>query len=71
MKGTNSGTALQVVWQGQQHFTLRKVHQHVYTLWPALATELYRNTAHQGQKWALEITYTPVGLSTQQSQPQV
>lgn len=48
MKGTVSGTALQVVWQGQQYFTLRKVHQHLYTLLSALARELYRNAAHQG-----------------------
>lgn len=44
MKGTISGAALQVVLQGQQHFTLRKVHQQLLS---ALARELYRNAAHQ------------------------
>lgn len=48
IKGIVSGTALQVVLQGQQHFTLRKVHQHLYTLLVDLAGELYRNAAHQG-----------------------
>lgn len=45
MKGKISGIALQVVLQGQQHFTLRKIPQQLLS---ALARQLYRKAAHQG-----------------------